>query len=368
MFAMLLRHQPSSRTSALLRIAAYLLLATSTATAQAPSSTPSNKTSGQPAVTAVHVSLQSLWQAPRTQDFTALQLRRFYAPAAPGSASQPLVTTVRELLVSDANGQSAPAFRLQFQGVEGELPGSVVNTQWANTYLKHSRRFHESGSFQVRDLAQAQANYAMHSFSNVVRAGRTATRVVVYPSQLDKSIWVVDVDQTTSLPLYCAEFDRQLRVLSEVEVLSLTLTAQVPSQANGNMREFATFAEAVAEIEGGEALIEPDAQVVGEYRLSKAVVRDDPLHGRSALLMTYTDGVDEFQVTQEATLTDPFAQLPAQLPASGRTAHTIARYSDHSMRVLMFWADGVSFQVAGKGSLTRLDELSRTVYARALTN
>lgn len=317
-------------------------------------------------VLAAHLSLAAIYHAPQTRDFSAVQLRRFYTPSAVVGQA-PTVTTVRESLVSDAKASGAPDYQLTFLGVEGELPGSVLNLQWANTYQKHGRRFHESGSFHIRDLAQAQANYAMHSFSNVVRAGRAATRVVIYPGRLDKSIWVVDIDQQTSLPLYSAEFDRQLRILSEVEVLSLTLSAQLPPPPPSQtvVQEFATFAEAAEQFEGDLGLIDPDLPLMGEYQLRKALVRDDPLNQRKTLQLTYTDGVDEFHLVQEMAPTDPFAGLPSQPPTS-QAGHTIARYSDHSMRVLLFWARDVSFQVAGRGSLVRLDEFAREVYSKAL--
>lgn len=325
----------------------------------------------QSTFTPAHLSLQSIWQAPQTQDYTAVQLRRFYTlPAGPGGSAS--VTTVREQLVSDANGSPSPAFDLSFLGVEGELPGSLLSLQWDNTYQKHARRFHESGSFRIRDLAHAQANYTLHSFVNVVRAGRSATRMVVYPGHLDKSIWVVDVDQQTSLPLYTAEFDRQFRILSEVEVVSLTLAAQVPPPPPGpvTLREYATYADAAQQFEDELGLVEPDLANLPEYHLRKAIVREDLLNQRKTLQLTYTDGVDEFQLVQEMAPTNPFAGLPSQNSAAGSggaNPHTIARYSDHSMRVLLFWADDVSFQVAGRGSLARLDEFARSVYGKALT-
>ena len=328
-------------------------------------------TTKQPAVTAAHLSLQSIWQAPQNLDYTAVQLRRFYSlPTAVGGVAN--VTTVREQLISDSNGTPSPAFVLSFLGVEGELPGSPLNLQWDNTYLKHARRFHETGSFRIRDLAHAQANYTLHSFVNVVRAGRSATRMVVYPGHLDKSIWVVDVDQQTSLPLYTAEFDRQFRILSEVEVVSLTLSAQVPPPPPGpvTVREYASFGAATQEFEDELGLVEPDLANLPEYHLRKAIVREDLLNQRKTLQLTYTDGVDEFQLVQEMAPTNPFASLPSQnnAPGSGvANPHTIARYSDHSMRVLLFWAGDVSFQVAGRGSLARLDEFARGVYGKALT-
>jgi hypothetical protein len=36
------------------------------------------------------------------------------------------------------------------------------------------------------------------------------------------------------------------------------------------------------------------------------------------------------------------------------------------MSVLLFWDDGVGFQVAGRGSLARLDEFAKRIYTQAL--
>ena len=80
----------------------------------------------------------------------------------------------------------------------------------------------------------------------------------------------------------------------------------------------------------------------------------------------YTDGIDQFFVTQTFGVSDLFASLPARKKPS--RSHTIARYRDPAMSVLLFWDDGVSFQVAGRGSLLRLDDFAQAIYTKAIYN
>lgn len=330
-------------------------------------SAPTTKSVGtQPgAVTAAALSLQSIWHAPHLNDHTMVQRRRFFGP-------QGLIVTVREQLVVATNGTESPDFQLSYLGVEGALPGSPLDLQWAQTYQVHGKSFYTNGSFHIRELAKAQQNYTLHSFSSVVRANRSATRVVIFPARLDKAIWVLDVDMQTSLPLYAAEFDRQFRLLSEVEVVSCALSAQLPPSPPGSSTQvtttYASFQSALSQFESGDSLIEPDSQTLGEYQLLRVKVSEDLLNQRKSLQLTYTDGVDEFFVVEEPGAANPFAGLPSQQAVGGSGANTIARYSDHSMRVLLFWDDGVSYQLAGRGSLGRLDDFARHVYTKALVD
>ena len=78
--------------------------------------------------------------------------------------------------------------------------------------------------------------------------------------------------------------------------------------------------------------------------------------------MSYTDGIDQFMVVQTVNVPDPFAGLP------GSAANTVGRFRDPAVSALVFWDNGVSFHVAGRGSLVRLDDVARTVYRQALTN
>lgn len=310
------------------------------------------------------VTFAGMSQAAQQQDYTVVQLRRF-----PDGQGQ--VVTVREKLVVDATGAGAPAIDLTFLGVEGELPGSPVWTKWQQTYHRDGVMFHKHGSFSVRDLGSIQQNYTLHEFGSVVRANRTAVRTVVFPQASDKSIWVVDVDATTMVPLYWAEYDFQFQLLSEVE--AVTFTDSVPAQllpgpAPAGSVQHADFASAKTFLGDPPGIVDLPVALVN-YGVTSIETRDDPLNGQQKLVTTYGDGVDEFVVVQVPGTTDVFASLvpPAKGKTGGSTGHTIARFHDASLRVLLFWDDGVSFQVAGRGSLTRLDSAAKQLYLQALS-
>ena len=125
----------------------------------------------------------------------------------------------------------------------------------------------------------------------------------------------------------------------------------------------ADFAAAQAFLGNPAGLIDPDIMsVTSDYGLEAIEVHQDPINGRSKLVMSYTDGIDQFMVVQTVSTVNPFDGLP------GTAANTIGRFRDPAVSALVFWEDNVSFHVAGRGSLTRLDEVASTIYRQALTN
>lgn len=304
--------------------------------------------------------LQSIEAAQRQQDYTAVQIRRFPNPA---SASGPAtVTSVRERLEVRANGSPKPEFALTFLGVEGEPSGSPLHLQWQQTYGRHATQFFAQGSFRVRDLAGASANYSVHDFGQVTRAGRQAHRLVVFPTTLDKSIWLLEVDDATSVTLYAAEFDAQLTMLAEVEAVSFAASVSAFTPHATAATPVADFAAAKAVMGDPAGLVEPALAATHEYALGHVEVLNDPLNGTWKLTMTYTDGVDQFLVVQTPGTQDAFANLPGK--SGGGTV--IGRFRDAATTALVFWEDGVSFQVSGRGSLRRLDVFAKSVYLQAL--
>ncbi|MCK5943847.1 MAG: hypothetical protein KAI24_17820, partial [Planctomycetes bacterium] len=202
-------------------------------------------------------------------------------------------------------------------------------------------------------------------FGQVVRAGRLARRMVVFPNTIDKAIWVIDVDSLTNVPLFVAEFDNQLKVFAEIEVVQFTSGVQgmTAFAASQNVTPMADFQAAEAFLGSPPGLIDPDvAAIVSDYGLEAVEIHFDPINGRQKLVMSYTDGIDQFMVLQDINVANPFAGLP------GTAANTIGRFRDPAVSALVFWDGGVSFHVAGRGSLLRLDEVARTIYRQALSN
>jgi len=302
-------------------------------------------------------------QAIQSVDYTVVQLRRF-------RDAQANVVAVRECLQVDANGSNSPAYALTFLGVEGQLPGSPAFLKWQHAYNRVGDLFFEHSTFRVRNLPKAQANYTLHHFGTTVRANRMASRIVVFPQSLDKAIWLIEVDSQTQVPLYAAEFDSQLRLLSEVEALTFVTAVALPPPPPGGSGSSVhpDYASAESFLGHPQGLIEPNVSLANDYSVERIVVRVDPLNGLQKLVITYTDGVDQFMVAETLGTDDAFAGLARQDGASQSTNHTIARYRDPAMSVLLFWEDGVAFQVAGRGALQRLDDLARRLYLQALSS
>lgn len=344
-----------------------MLSSVASATAQVPKgrgSVSQAPAESVPAATAAPITFAAMAQAAAQQDYVVVQLRRF--PDGQGN-----LVSVREQLSVAANGSSPSSFAVVFLGVEGELPGSPTNVKWQQTYSRYGALFHKQGSFGIRDLASVQQNYTLHEFGPVVRAGRAAVRTVVFPQTPDKSIWVVDVDVATLLPLCWAEFDFQFRLQAEVEALSFSdslaaVAAPAPSPSAATVQHV-DFASAKAFLGDPPGIVQTPS-VLANYGVSGIETRDDPLNGQQKLVTTYTDGVDQFMVVQMPGTTDLFASLSVDKDGNAAAiGHTIARFQDASVRVLLFWDDGVSFQVTGRGPLSRLDGVARQIYLQALS-
>jgi hypothetical protein len=304
-------------------------------------------------------SLASIGQALLNQDYTVEQHRRFRDELGN-------VVTVLERLEVDANGTARPEFEITFLGVVGEPAGSALSVEWQQAYSRFGHLFFRHGSFQVRDLAKASANYTLHDYGQVVRAGRLARRMVVFPVSFDKAIWVVDIDSATSVPLFIAEFDNSLQLRANIEALTFTQSVQpiTPTQASANVTPMANYAAAETFLGLPTGLIDPIVLVTPDYVIESIEVHDDPINGREKLVMSYSDGIDQYMVVQTLNSLDPFAGLPS----SGGGAHTIGRFRDPALSALVFWDDQVTFHVAGRGSLRRLDDVASSIFLQVLSN
>ena len=303
------------------------------------------------------VSFASMAQSVRVQDYTIVELRRFFTTNG--------VIAVREEVRVDANGTAHPDFELDYRGVEGEPTGSVVWQQWSQTYAEHSRLLFEHGMFRILDLARARANYTLHDYGPAQRLGRAVRRCVVFPQRPDKPIWFVEVDVATKVPLYGAEYDSHMRMLSEIEAVSFVGSAQLGAQAGSTtLTVHPSFTAARTFMGAPGGLVEPKPTATDEYEMHRVEVRTDPLNNRQTLLLGYTDGVDQFFVVETPGTSDSFGALPVRQKTG--PSHTIARYRDPAMSVLLFWDESVSFQVAGRGSLLRLDGFAQAIYVQAL--
>lgn len=313
------------------------------------------KTKSAVASSLVLPTLASIEAADRSVDRTTIQIRRFRDGAGN-------VVSVRELLVVDAQAGQVSAHSLTFLGVEGQLPGSTLTQKWQQTYAQFSELYFEQ-SFRVRSLTKAQVNYTLHDIGPSLRAGRACRQTVVFPTQLDKSIWLLDIDAATGVVLFAVEFDIQLRVLSEVEVVNFVASAWLPPGQPG--APALSFAAAANQLGSPPGLLDPVVSAVAEYSVQRVEIKVDPWNGLQKLVLTYTDGIDRFFVTQKPGALDPFAGLPGA--ATSSSGSTIARYRDPAMTALVFWDDGVAFEVTGSGALQRLDDLAKRVYAQALS-
>lgn len=313
------------------------------------------------------VTFALLAQATQQHVYGAEQTRRFLDRS--GHLSE-----VRERLVVQPVPGGAALFSLTFLGVVGRQTGSAEYDHWRDTYLRHASLFHEHGSFRVRDAAAAAQNYSLLHLGRASRAGLMVRRVVVFPHRLDKSIWLIDVDEVTALVVHAAEYDPAARLIGELEVtrlLSAHDVGRLPANWQWRPRSVVTAYEnidrAVTRI-GAAGVVRPRlGDLAPEYFQSRVHVTENPLSQALSMVLTFTDGIDEFFLIESPGQADPFEAAPSGVSDNdaGR-AHTIAYYDDPSLRVYVFHEAATQFELAGRGPMTRLPRIAQRVYTQAI--
>jgi hypothetical protein len=283
---------------------------------------------------------------------------------------------VNERLIVAPSASGDPLFSLTFVGVVGQQVGSTEYTHWQLTYQRYASLFHEHGSFRVRDAAAATSNYSILNFGQCVRANRVAYRAVILPHRLDKSIWLIDVDAITGLVLYSAEYDPSARLLGELEVTQL-LSAQSVGRLPANWQwrplsvvtAYPDIDHAIAYL-ADPGLVRPRiSDIAGEYSQSRVQVTESPLNLVRSLVVTFTDGIDEFFVIETPGQSNPLDLSPSSVKGKKTSpSHTIAFYDDPSLRVYLFGEGSVMFEMVGHGAMLRLGQAAKRVYTQAITH
>lgn len=329
----------------------------------------SNGLAGLPIRSAADVTFALLARSPSQQDYQTEQVRRFIDKYGQ------LVEMSEELTVQ-SNQAGSSRFRLQLIAAgssDVSVPSVAPSQQWTRTYQSNAGLLHQHGSFRVHDPLAAAANYRIFDFGASTRAARNVRRVVVYPLSGDKAIWLLDIDTQTGLVLYSAEYDAAARLLSELEVMKLEVGSSQVTQTPGwnwqpqlTITDLATQQEVTQRIRSGLPTMPAVASIIPEYVLSRTHVSENPLNQDQVLVFTYTDGIDEFFVSEAFGSQDPFAGTPVTLRNVGQHSHTIASYDDPGLRAYVFHEAGTTFQVVGRNSLRRLQGVARRVCQQAV--
>ena len=299
------------------------------------------------------ITWQLVLEAPHAWSYHTVQQRTL-------DDGQGSMVTLRESLKVQGKGSLTSPFRLDFEAVVGQQPAAASNNRWRAAYDAHAGLIHRHGAFAVRDARQAKKNYRLISFGDASRAGRAAWRVVIFPLRLDKGIWVVDLDRQTGVPLYRAEYNSNGKLISELEVTSFSLM-QASARVRNAWRPRLEVSRLTKLNQVASRLSRQPAHpevggIMNDYEQHMMHMTEDPLNGDKALVLGYTDGVDEFFIVQEFGRLDPL-RIPRAF--DDEEAHTIASYDDPHMRVYVFHHDSVTYKVVGRASLMRLQDVAR---------
>lgn len=357
-------------------LSALLALILGGSIAEAQSSIPANRRRVE---TAADVTFEMLAHAPFETCYVANRTRRFLD-------NHGMLTSVRERITMSGGGSLESPFRLEFSDLMGQPMDPATAAKWTETYRTSAGVLHMHGEFRVHDPVLAARNYGLYDFGVVHRLGRDARRVVIFPRRMDKGIWVVDVDAITGVPLYSAEYDSSLRLINDLETTLFSQTSIVDRgsvvgatgvaggaswgwQPRMIVNRFADYATALQAPNAPTQSLSPAIQsIVAEYSPSMVQITEDPVNGDRTLVLGYTDGVDEFFVLQSTGPQDPFKAIFG-LSKNGKVGatHAIATYDDPAMRAYVFFQGGLMFQVLGRSSLTRLEDVSVRVLRQAVT-
>ena len=299
------------------------------------------------------VTFSLLATAPFGANYRGTQVRRFLDEDG-------RMVQVREAITVLGDGTKDSPFQLEFQDLVGTQLGTVERSKWQVRYQVHAGLLHHHGTFRLRDAALAAQNYQIVDFGAFPRSGRVVRRTVIFPRRLDKGIWVLDLDIETGVPLYSAEFDNRGVLIGDVEIQSFSPTlspTDVATFVAWQPRLVVNNLPATTSMTRLPWSVAQTVRIAGnltEYRQSVTQVTQDPVNGDSTLVMGFSDGVDEFFVTQSIAAGNPFPAITIPGKIATGKEHVIASYSDPALRAYVFHEQGLTFQVIGRNSLTRL--------------
>ncbi len=268
-------------------------------------------------------------------------------------------------------------FHLQFIGVEGSDLSPQQVQRKRDRFVGYQEFTFRFQSFRVSDADQAQENYTIYFLSNSERIGRLAYRVAVIPKNMDRSAWLLDLDQLTGYPLYRGEYDlaedMTATLISEVEVTSMVWNPRFGQaappwwQPSASIEDFSSPSAALgtafsnSRTSGSIANVIPGpVEMPQGYQFSFARVSTSPFSGERTGVLVYSDGIDELFVLQGKP--SPGSDLA---PTDGQKIY-IRR--EAGVVTCHFTIDGVQYKVIGRSSGDLVRSTAASIYRRAIGN
>jgi hypothetical protein len=314
------------------------------------------------------ISFGTIASAQRSLSVDLRQIRTVFDGGSQGSAGS-WIGIKERLQVLGRTGRD-PRFRLEFDGIVGKPLTEADLAARRDIYWSYAGYLFEHGGFRVNDAATADQNYLLFYLDSDTRLNRPIRRYAVMSRVFGRTSWLIDVDVATSYPLYTAEFNAAGQLVSALEVTDFRLLA--PGKFDlvewweplKVVQEFPTVGEALTSLPSVFLPIPTAADLPAGYSLtSQQVVRSD-VNSRESLVLTYSDGIDEFFVV--FTLNSPRPALPAVPLGENETPYAIVLYQDLSVTQLLFHVDGLEAMVIGRASQFYLASLARNLLVRTV--
>jgi hypothetical protein len=282
----------------------------------------------------------------------------------------PAWTGIREdlTMTPDPSGSGEARFDLQFAGMEGATSVAMSEPTRRELYRGYAGYLHLHANFRVVDAALAAQNYLVVDLGARVRLDRPTRRIALLPRQLGRSPWVLELDATTSYPLYRAEFNPAGILVSTLEV---TRFEEVPPQSlaghtfwqpTRNVEDFPSVQTAVLSLAAETQPVLPTSnRIPAGYQFSNARVVRELLRPESSLVVTYTDGIDEIFVVST------FGASAPNLPIlTARGSYAILAYQDQNVAQFLFHVGSVTTMVVGRAGQFALPSIAEELLARSL--
>lgn len=275
---------------------------------------------------------------------------------------------VRELLLHDLDPDGTERILVEPQALSGTTVSPDLflrrKNQREDLYRKRAAYIFFYQGFGVFNAHLAEDNYEILPLARTEYLGRPVERVLIYPEQWDRSIWLLDLDAETNYPLISREFNNQAQLLSQVVVEEFKAGPDALTQGVKWWEPTAIVAQPAEDFSGTHGVLElNEDDLPPGYQVRKKEVIEDLLTGEMSYVTTMSDGVDNLFLIQRTGMDDPGELL--DMVGLPRRENAVLTYIDLNVTHYYFVTRDATFQLMGRGSVEDLRSTMARIAVKA---